>query len=1535
MENVPFAELLPKPQALLPKEGERTDILSILHACRPWLDAMAEEPKEGWLKFCYLHLAHGLFPEEAHRPDEKTALAAENLIAILSEAMQAENCPFDPLTDLQTATEAEQRESRIAEEYTRFCQTIEQAHFVTLMRLGRQIMPFDPASHTIGVHNVAMFMGRQARRAGIAVDLALLSAASLSHDIGKFGCRGKDAQRIPYLHYYFTWQYLQDHKLPTIAHVAANHSTWDLEFENLPCELLLLIYADFRVRGIPDENGVERVRIATLAQAYEMIRRKLSNMDAEKSRRYRTVYAKLHDFEDYLLSRGISSDLSHEGSCQRQPRWGALLPAEESTVELERMTFENNLQLMQHISVDTSFDQLLEQARNEKNLHSIRNYLHLYAEYHTYLTAEQKQKLLAFLYELLMHPDGDVRRRAGRMMGQILSNSGPKYRKELPAGIPAGVDAPNLLAFVHESLEVWETYVKQCLYPDLRIAAKHAQRIANSLKVITTALFENLGQEHWQTYAEVLLRQTEHWQTQARFVLMDTLCHLPPDAFSKEAVNSLLQRLAELVDRAEEAEKLVTLRLMRHLLVRGDNAANERIKKLVQRMQPDGSRSVAFARQWLLDGKPATEICEQDLQHLYLSNMESAVHWMVKLTHVDMLCQHALRHPQQAFHTAMHLSNLICVSEHMPVRLYAEQQLVRITAVLPDDQKNELVINLLLALETVREETARFLPRYLGKMICQLGQREFAEALDKLSDQLHSDNLRVASGAVSTLGYLLTAMQNRDEAVAKRILGLLMTGISHFEPELHQNALSTLCRGVFDEQSLSLSVRRDYLRQIGKKLLTLLQEDHPGQLNFFTRAAALNHLYRFMVRCRVDLPPQRTENPHPAAFFPGTFDPFSSGHKRIVEEIGKLGFDVYLAVDEFSWSKRTLPKLLRRQIASICVADQLNVYLFPDEIPINIAMGEDLARLRKLIPAQSLYLAMGSDVVHHASAYAAGGAAAEFDHLLFCREELSLSSMMVLKQKIHGKLQILKLPEFYDSVSSTRIREYVDKNLDISMLVDPIVQSLIYQRGYYLRTPQYKQVLPPHKIRITASNTLLPQIPPEQAEQLAPWQKVQSVTLRLRTDGTVRGWACGHSLQTSDLYLCLKDYEQAAKLRSRVSGTLFWVSGVSAAERDEETVRMLLNELLARAQEHDACYALCRAEIAPAQVLQELGFLPSGIADLWLVDMRSPMVLIQDALMALKTPYRDDPDVIAAVRRGRTRLRMALAKLFPGNLLLSFHVEQLNHALRDRVQHCNGVEYVPEGERRLGPKMCVPFGKILANELVPNTVTKRLEAEKEFSPDLRNFTIREYAGYSPLPTQMRTIRSFYRPIILVDDLLHNGYRMQRLDPLLRQEKIQVERLIVGIMSAKGKDQMAAQGRTVECEYFVPNLRYWQTESLLYPFIGGDSVATHRLTEMLPTINLILPYQYPRFFSGVSYADIFALSKTALQNTISILEALERSHLAQFGRSLTLRRLGEAVVRPRMPDRGGHLRYDLNIPASGYLHDDLYTLERSYHQEEGK
>ena len=90
---------------------------------------------------------------------------------------------------------------------------------------------------------------------------------------------------------------------------------------------------------------------------------------------------------------------------------------------------------------------------------------------------------------------------------------------------------------------------------------------------------------------------------------------------------------------------------------------------------------------------------------------------------------------------------------------------------------------------------------------------------------------------------------------------------------------------------------------------------------------------------------------------------------------------------------------------------------------------------------------------------------------------------------------------------------------------------------------------------------------------------------------------------------------------------------------------------------------------------------------------------------------------------------------------------------------------------------------------------------------------------------MQTLASFHRPLILTDDLLHNGYRLRRLQEVFRREQVEIREVIVGILSDTGLDLMAQQGCRVEAVYHIPNLLHWFNESLLYPFIGGSCPTT--------------------------------------------------------------------------------------------------------------
>lgn len=1532
---------------------------AVLALCRPLMEALCPEgaPAEGWLSYLYRYLGENLFPvAKPLRPKRAQKRAMDVYLFTLEWFLKREKevCPYDPLSDIRPLTEEEAAASRIRSQYEHFLACIEASHFIALLRLGRDTQPFDPASHTIGVHHLALHLARQAVRAGVPVDLPLVSAAALTHDIGKFGCRGAEAQRIPYLHYYYTWQWLSKNGLPDIAHVAANHSTWDLEFENLPIESLLLICADFRVRGSRSEAGREHVHIHTLEEAYGIILSKLYNVTEEKRRRYTNAYCKLRDFERFLTGRGVNPDPLLDTPLPVAKKDAALCESGETLGALCAMIQDNNIRLMRSITTSASFEEMLEQARAEKNLQRIRSYLDLFSEYSTYMSPEHKLLTLHFLYELLMHPEGDVRRQAGEIMGRILCNSGPSYRKELPESAPHSAIAPTLHALLQSAASLWARYVEDCLHPDHKISAKHAARISNSLKTIAGSLFASCDASQRRNYWLPLFHQIDKAHAPERLILMDALGHIPADCIEAEEMERILAILREMLQESE-LEAICALRALLALLNGGGMELRARIAALCADCDFGHESTAAlflFNRLRVLAGLGELPLRQASLSDIYLSDLKTSVHWTIKHAHIDMLRLYARSHREEAFHIATHLSNIISVSEHLPVREHAGKALVEIALCMSPEEINEIVVDLMRELEAGQSEIVFYIPPYAGRLICRLPKKELDETIDFLEQLLRASQPRPARAALLTLGTVLQshtlaageAGAEADAGLVRRIFGLLFTGLAHYDDRIHLTALRVLCRDLFAHKALPLSLRREFFMQTHKKLHTLLVESRDDKLVFFNRAAMLNELYRFIAACEVELGGFPFPPPLPAAFFPGTFDPFSAGHKRIVEEIRMQGFEVYLAVDEFSWSKQTLPKLLRRQIVRMSVADQSDVYLFPDDFPVNIAVKEDLARLRALFAGRDMYIVAGSDVIENASAYRdeSPGAAPFYDHVIFSRVDAAGKNPSARKPEeiIKGKLRLLSLPAYYESASSTQIRSNIDKNMDITMLVDPVVQEFIYARGLYLRAPQYKNRAEsqPLDLSFYKGREALRRLDAAAAQRMQalleqrPDQVYAAFMRQSGADGQVLATALACSIGVRALYGMLGDKDAAECVRQSAAGRILFIGGIFAAEAGMKKALPLLCELLARSLDDDHSYAVYPTQGADdpfAAIFLQMGFLPvPGCEGLLLADMRTPLIFVQDALQRIKAPLCANPAVENVIRAMRPRLRASLCSLFPGKLLLSFDAELLNSLLLRKVQACNGVLNVPPGERRLGPCMCVPYGKILSGDVVPNTVTKTLHADKVFDEAARYFSITEYPGYSPLGVQVRTLKSFRRPVLLVDDILHNGYRLEKLDPLFKAENVRIERIIVGILSGRGLDLMRMQGRQVECGYFIPNLHYWFTESLLYPFLGGDSAACRTGSERaLPSVNLILPYVYPRYLHGVPDVKLRDFSALCLENAYNIFRVLEEEHQKAFSTALTLNRLGEILHWPRIPDKGAHMAYDMHMPPSVYLLDDRKRGER--------
>ncbi|MCI6385943.1 MAG: cytidyltransferase-related domain protein [Firmicutes bacterium] len=1527
--------------------GARLRCADVLALCRPELETLCPgEPSEGWLAYAYDYARRLLYPEKTDA--EPFAPGAVFLLSVLQVlfAAEAELLPHDPAWTFDFLTDDELAGSPCAPSYQRFLRLWRREFVYELMRLGLEVTPYRTLEHIAGVHHIAVTAARALRKSGVAVDVALVSGAAAGHDLGKFGCR--PGERVPYLHYFYTDQWFRRRRMTDIGHVAANHSVWDLEPDYLSVEALLLIYADFRVKQLHDAQGREITRISTLAQAFQVILDKLDDVDGEKQKRYTRVYARLEDFEQFMVSCGVDVTMSGGDTPPLPEKHTALMTDDEALRALTLRCVGHNMELMHRLTDQRSFARLLEEARGETDWRRLRAYLAVMESYSLYLHIPQKVQTLTLLYELLMHREGDIRRQAAALLGEIIAGFHAGYAKERPADI-----RPDPRAIT--DVDQWRLYLDKILYPDHKLMPQHRRWIGYTLKFAVGSLLSHCPGREERFLAPVFAyyRRPEDLDDYTAFQLLDTAAALPDTAYTASRARQMTDFAVALSLRKDLTIRMAAVLLLDRLarLYPEDGRALEAVAAV-----PDGdSGTLRYLKQDVLSQGAPLLLPEDVVSEIFLDNLKTATPWITKQGNLRLLTDFARSGKSPALHIATHLSNLIKVSDRVTVRHSAGDALLALAPRLTADQRNEVAVELCRGLELGQQEFTKYIPDYLGRFALWLPPAELDEVLDDLRVNLSSSDSRVTASVLDTVGVIYEAYDayrsrfpETDDAYRRRrerLLGLLMRGLSGIDGATRQEALFVLGRRVFGSGELGRHEKRRAFMLTQRKLLSA-QDEFPGEgLTFYYRAAMLGKLYRFITEERLFHKGFDFGAPRPVAFFPGTFDPFTLSHKGIVRAIRDQGFEVLLAIDEFSWSKKTQPYRLRRRIAAMAVADVFHVSIFPEDFPVNIANPENLHELRAAFPGRSVSIVVGSDVVLHASSYKKSvtpDSIHTFDHVVFRRTEPDAEPADY--SCITGKVLELTLPPQLEEISSTRIREAVDANRDISNLIDPTVQEFIYRRGLYLREPQDKPVLRTEDLSFLPASpetaekflrTML-SVPTAAALRTQIESRGDDVMVCRDTDGTILGAASYACLDSARLFARLGDPALSGLVRQNAGGRTLLISGlfVPRGERQSDLCQLLITEVLTLALSREFTYALyLPLEGAVSgygrQLLTLQGFVPAGDStDALAVDMRCPIVLSRNVDTAVKAPFSSSPRVLAAIAAAHRRLQAALTKLQPGSLVLSLSAGVIYHRLLQRITGRNGVPAEPTTPRVLGPDICVPYGKILRGVAVPNTVTKTLRTDKVYEPDLSTYSIEAYPDYSPLPDQVRTIHAFARPVILVDDMLHDGKRIRRLAPLLAETNTPVDQVLVGYLTGMGRDLMEQLGYDVDAIYYLPNLRLRFVESTLYPFIGGDTV---RRSEALPgglqpAVNRILPYAAPEY-TGMDDETAWELSLCCLENARDILLALETEFRSLYARNLTLSRLGEAVILPLCPDKGGCMTYDLSRAASTYLEGDIELLKR--------
>lgn len=1227
-----------------------------------------------------------------------------------------------------------------------------------------------------------------------------------------------------------------------------------------------------------------------------------------------------------------------------------------------------------------SLDMILEAARSEKDWKNFRVYIRIFEEYSTYLTQGQKLQTIKFLYENLIHPEDDIRRHCAELLGTLIAIYDEEYKKDIPEHVE--IETPSVTSF-----DLLKEYIELILFPSSKLIPKHRWWIGYCFSSMMHSFFLHCREKFIIQYEKIVLGYFDEnisLTKDTRLFLLEAAKYIPANSPNPE-IGKLYEFIISMFKKHSSTLRLSALEISYNLLAnnKSDNVFREMLTQhFIKYNQKSKSPTENFLKYKIADLlnldehvvslSSYKEMESGKIQEIYLSNLKTATNWIKKRAQVDLLLEYALNDntPGAALHAAIHFCNLLKVSEVETVRNRAGDAILKIMPVLSPAEKNEVAVELLRAMEIEGNKFTEYIPSYMGHLVLYLQPKELDEIIDDLFLKIKNSNSNIKSLILKTVGItisnysLYSRMYDESEVIYSqrllRLLGILLNGLGDYNASVKQSALNTIGKDIFGNEKLGFEQKVYIFKQIGKKILTMITDYKNEDLLFLTNSACLKHIYRFMSDYKFFIGQIDIRVPDKVAFFPGTFDPFSLSHKAIATSIRDLGYEVYLYTDEFSWSKKTLPSILRKNIINMSIASEPNIYIYPDDFPTNISNPGDLKRLRNNFPDSKVYIAVGSDVILNASAYklpASEDSIHTFPHIVFQRG--NIKKIEEISKNISGDIQWLTLPQKYLEISSSQIRNYIDDNRDISSLIDPLAQNYIYENGFYQKQPQNKTSVKSLWLDVEVHEKISSSLAMEICDlinsnkdrifnKLMEIAKKPSARIVILRDSTqhneILAFSVIHWVRSGMIYSELNSVDISKYIRNNSIGRILMIDGmyVKSCEKNCDLSQVLITETLTFCIAKDYEYAVFNEAmpelVTPSirDLLKLQGFQEINSEDfnsqILVVNMSSPCVLNLDLENIIKEPFISNTKIKKVVASTRKNLQESLCKLFPGELVLSFDSGMMHQRMIKKICAENNVTTDTSRQHKLGPAMCVPYGDILERDIIPNTVTKALHTEKLFDPSLKKFTIGEFPHYLNLQNQVKMIKSFNRPVILVDNILHKGYRMKALDPLFKKENIKVQKLVAGILSGMGKDLMDMQGREVTSVYFIPRLKIWFNENALYPFIGGDALWRGEYPErnLLPSINLILPYTSPGFIRGANSSSIYNLSKVCLENAISLMETIESEYHLIHERSLTLSYLGQVFTIPRCPEHGKNMDFDLNLYPSHYIKNDLELLNRLEH-----
>ncbi len=1521
--------------------------------CFDMLVLICDDLPENWLEFVYSYLLNKNFPYKFtnainYKYDAAVLVFLEILRIVIKYAEEnSENKEYNFNLFISKSQQSTNQE------FNDFREIYIKTYMYEMIFINAYLKKSNLLEFIKGIWKLSVDISKDLVKAGINSNTELVSYAAIGHFLGKISLNELDKASQDVV-LYETKFWFEKNKLIQIGNIALFESMPNAYIENIPVEKLILMYSNLRI----DINAEGKIKYNSINE----IIAKLSLTFSKNEEQINSYVEKIKNFESYLNDNGVKIDFSIKKLFFNKKE-DVFLIGNEIADRFKSISVESNIEIMNKIWNNDTFEKLTELNEMIKDRNHMIIFLKMIDEYNYYLPERKKLIFLDILFNLIEHEDGEIRKTSAELLGKNTAD----FDKN------ALICSENLKS-ESSTQELWEKYFKIMVFSK-QMEKESSFQSYDFVKSFFRNLVEN-DSDKISFYLDFLVKQFENSDLNRDVisVLLTSILGVSLKYYTKKQISFLFERVFNYLKTSDELLMLISLNYLDFVLKREDIGKELKmtIFSNLESINSSKNYSIDYVRFKILmtlnqeeklndEFKRFMKLRIKNISDIFLINLKSATHWIEKNINIDFLCDIVSNNENHAllFHVAAHFSNLIKVSEKEVVRKKAGKALLSIIDKLALDQRNEICVELIKGLEIEEYRYSKNIPNFLGKLFLSLHPKELDESIDEVERLFYNSTYSTSFLALKTLCIVVENYfvyrnifeenDNKNSSRLKKVLGIIVSGLVEEDVEIKIDTLYLIGNQIFNSNVLDYDEKFEIFNIIGKKLLSLYDRKNDSDICFINRAISFNQIYKFLnnyYKINKQLKMRKLAN---VAYFNDVFNLFSIEDDFAVSKIVALGYEVFIDIDDFNWKKDVHSYNFRKRICEISIAQKFDVYIFPTSIKVNVATKKGLKKLNTIFSDQKVSLVSSFDSYNYNSMYnEKKNLIFEFKHIFLMSKNNEFLSKIETEEinKIKPKLKNGYEEIILNKTNYDELGESKQINIQIERAIKYISNSGVVKNKLKNKINATKRTFKIEVLENFTDNIVLDVgryvfLHTDLFQTIGEQMKNKNIKILVARkndeSNKLLGFVAFHHVNASSMFREFKNIMIANFVRENTSGKVMIIDGIYVvpSAKSEITEKIILTETLVHCLKNDFTYALyCNTIIKEeraetVELIKSHGFVKLEIQDyfrdIYAVDMKFPVCLTLDIQTYIKETFSNNEKTSKRIEKSRKKLISSLIELYPNTLILSFDVEMLQQAVVEMLSE----EMEKSTYNKNNDYLCVPMGNVLEGKVANNIATKQLLVEREYTYDTQKFVIKEYPFEAKLEDQIKTLSSFEKRIVLVDDVVNNCHEILGIDGSLKRNSIDVVKVIAGILSSNGKDILEMHGYEVDSTYFIPNLKIWIRESTLHPFIGGYSVQTSSdlKQQLIPSINHVLPYTTPNFVNGCSNRAAYNLSMVCLENSKEMFLHLESEFKNIYGKAPLLKDLGTLVKIPRVPSKGDNLHYDMKKKISSYIENDIENLIR--------